>query len=136
MSVRKVVDVSLHMSITRSHADLEYLISRWSTKTHTFVTSWGEFTPIPRDVSVIFRLQVSVDDGAMGFIMFDKERGKVQLPSAALKLSNKSTYTSWARYLYSQYHSSFISSSCLFVLCLVLITAKRWFLSLTVVVFS
>lgn len=71
------MDVSLHMSITRSHADLEYLISRWSTKTHTFVTSWGEFTPIPKDVSVIFRLQVSVDDGAMGFIMFDKERGKV-----------------------------------------------------------
>lgn len=44
-SVGKAVDVSLDMSITRSHADFEFLIFRWGTDTHTFVTSWGEFTP-------------------------------------------------------------------------------------------
>lgn len=39
-SVGKAVDASLDISITRSHADLEFLISRWSTEEHTSITSW------------------------------------------------------------------------------------------------
>lgn len=39
-SIRKPVDVSLDISVIRSHANLEFLVSPWSTEMHTFVTFW------------------------------------------------------------------------------------------------
>lgn len=91
--------VSVDMSITTTHLDLVFLISPQSTET-TSVTSWGEFTPTLKDVSMMFRLPILGDDGAIGLALSDKEKAKVQLLSAALRLSKKSTYTSWARYWY------------------------------------
>lgn len=57
-SVTKAVDVSLDISIIRSHVDLELLISRWRIKTPTFITTWREFSPTLEDVSVMSRLSV------------------------------------------------------------------------------
>lgn len=37
--VRKALDISMPVSLTRSHADLELLISRWSVEIHTFFTA-------------------------------------------------------------------------------------------------
>lgn len=55
--VRKALDASMEMSIIRSHPDLEFLVSHWSTETHTLITSWGEFTPTLEDVSLMFVYQ-------------------------------------------------------------------------------
>lgn len=41
-AVRKPLDVYMSISVIRSHADLEFLVSRWSTEAATSVTSWGE----------------------------------------------------------------------------------------------
>lgn len=54
--VRKALNISMSMSVIRNHADLELLFSIWNTKTYTFVTSWGEFTPSLEEVSVMFHL--------------------------------------------------------------------------------
>lgn len=54
----------------------------------------GEFTPILKDVSVMFRLPLFADDGTMGIVLFGEEEGRLQLLNVALRVSNKSTYTS------------------------------------------
>lgn len=66
-------------------------------ETHTSVTSWGEFTHTIEDVLVMFRLPVFEDKGATDLVLFEAEERKVQLLNAALKIPNKSTYTSWIR---------------------------------------
>lgn len=43
-SVAKALDISMSMSMTKSHAGLELLISRWGEEMHTFIASWEEFT--------------------------------------------------------------------------------------------
>lgn len=52
----------MSISMVRSHVDLEFLISLWSMETHTFVVSWGEFTPTLEDVVVLFHLPLFVDN--------------------------------------------------------------------------
>lgn len=99
-SVGKAVDVSPDIFITRSHADLEFLISRWSMETHTFFISWGEFTSTLEDVSVMFRLPVLADTGTMALALSNREKEKAKILNAALRLSSKSIYTSRARYCY------------------------------------
>lgn len=47
--ISKVMDISLSMYETRSHVDLE-LLAPLEREPHTFVTLWGEFTPILEDV--------------------------------------------------------------------------------------
>lgn len=75
-------DISLSTSVTRSHADLELLVSDWNVENH-FV---GEFTPTLGDVSVMFHLSLFAEEGML------------QLLNFVLRVSNKSTYTSWIRY--------------------------------------
>lgn len=91
--VRKALDMSMSMSVTRSHADLELLISSWSAETYTFIASWEEFTPMLEDVVVTFRLPLCADNSATG-IVFSKEERILQLLNATLIVLNKSTYTS------------------------------------------
>lgn len=61
-AVMKAMDVFLDMSINRSHANLELLISRWRTETHIFVTSWESSTTL-ENVLVMFRLLILADRG-------------------------------------------------------------------------
>lgn len=35
---------------------MEFLFSRWSTKSHTFVAAWGKFCPTLKDVVVVIGL--------------------------------------------------------------------------------
>lgn len=86
----------------RSHVNLELLVSRWSTETHTLVTSWGEFTPTLENVSVMFPLSMFADEGTTSLVLSTKEEKKVQLLSFALRISNKSTYASWIRYFWGR----------------------------------
>lgn len=76
--------------MTRSHTDLELLVSYWSVEMHTFFTSWKEFIPILKDVLVMFCLSLIADEGAMGLVLSKEEAERLQLLKAALKVSNKS----------------------------------------------
>lgn len=95
-SLRKAVDVSLDISITRSYVDLEFLTSRWSTEKHTFNTFWEELHQLWR--IVMFRLPILADEGAMVLGLGEREKEKLKILNATLRISSKSTYTPWARY--------------------------------------
>lgn len=45
---KKDVPCSRLLFLTRYHHDLELLMSRWSTESHTFLATWGEFTVLWR----------------------------------------------------------------------------------------
>lgn len=45
--IRKAL-LSTSLSVTKSYADFELLVSRWSVATHTFISVWGEFAPTLR----------------------------------------------------------------------------------------
>lgn len=50
------------MLVDREPTSLEYLISRCSIDTHTFVTAWREFGPTLKDVAVLTSLPVVGED--------------------------------------------------------------------------
>lgn len=64
--MRKTLDISISMSGTLSHADLESLISHCSVETHTCIASWGEFTPTLEDVGLMFHLPLFADNSCNG----------------------------------------------------------------------
>lgn len=66
--IRKALDISLFMSVTRSHADLELLVTCWGVETHISVSSWGEFNSTLYDDSVMLRLPLVVNNGATGIV--------------------------------------------------------------------
>lgn len=39
--VRKDLDVSTSLFVTRSYVDLELLVFIWSVERHTFIVAWG-----------------------------------------------------------------------------------------------
>lgn len=41
------------MVVNKKATGFEFLMLRWSTETHTFVTAWGEFGPTLNDVAVM-----------------------------------------------------------------------------------
>lgn len=45
LGIMKVIAQARAMAVERNPNNLEFLKSRWSTETHTFVASWGEFGP-------------------------------------------------------------------------------------------
>lgn len=47
----------------------------------------------------MFHLVVFADEDATGLVLIAEQEKKVQLLNVALKVSNKSTYTSWIRYV-------------------------------------
>lgn len=53
--------------------DLEFLMSRWSTKMQTFVTAWGEFALTLEDVVALTSLPVFGDTQIAHFKLSDKD---------------------------------------------------------------
>lgn len=50
MGIRETLNMSKTILIQRKYDGLEFLISRWSIESHTFVSTWEEFGPTPEDV--------------------------------------------------------------------------------------
>lgn len=46
------------MAVDRKPVDLEFLMSRWSTETHTFSTFWAKFGPTLGDVHILVSLPI------------------------------------------------------------------------------
>lgn len=47
---------------------------------------------------MMFHLSMFADNSAACIVLSKEEKGRLQLMNAALRISNKSTYTSWVRY--------------------------------------
>lgn len=52
------IQYALLMDFDRSRLDLAFLVSRWPSHSHTFVTAWGEFCPSLEDVAIIIGLPI------------------------------------------------------------------------------
>lgn len=99
------MNLSKTLIINRSPLDLEFLISRWSNKSHMFIAAWGEFGPTLEDVVVLTGLPVFGDSKAMPGDSSAKmdEEGEIRLGllNEALTTSNhkgKSAYNSWVSF--------------------------------------
>ncbi|XP_059658415.1 uncharacterized protein LOC132304701 [Cornus florida] len=61
------------LTIPRDVHDLALLVSRWSRDTHTFVTSWGEFTPTIEDVVQLMCLNVFGEHNPGSWVLSEDE---------------------------------------------------------------
>lgn len=61
LGIMRAITQTRRMSVERNSEDLKFLMSRWSTKMHTFVTAWGEFAPTLEDVVALTLLPVFGD---------------------------------------------------------------------------
>lgn len=102
--IGKALNLSKSLVVNRSPLDLEFLISRWSTESHTFVAAWGEFGPTLEDVVVLMGLPVfgevqavSIADDSSVSLDVDGEIRLTLLNEAlvASKHKGKSTYSTW-----------------------------------------
>ncbi|KAL4315632.1 hypothetical protein AHAS_Ahas15G0204500 [Arachis hypogaea] len=61
--VAEAIHTSAGLGVQRNGYDMSLLWQRWCFQTHTFLTSWGEFSPTLEDVVVLLQLPVfgSVD---------------------------------------------------------------------------
>ncbi|CAL2263196.1 unnamed protein product [Prunus armeniaca] len=75
---------------------LRHLVRRWSTETHTFICSWGEFTPTLEDVANIFRLPLCGSQDPFHIALTPEDglkletlrKGAPTSPSTSLRFSN------------------------------------------------
>ncbi|KAJ1406807.1 Aminotransferase-like, plant mobile domain [Sesbania bispinosa] len=61
VGIADAIWISPSLSVQRRSEDLTVLIECWSCKTHTFLTSWGEFSPTLEDVAVLLKLPITLD---------------------------------------------------------------------------
>ncbi|XP_059656851.1 uncharacterized protein LOC132303569 [Cornus florida] len=109
------------LTIRRDNLSLRTLISRWSTDSHTFVASWGEFSPTLEDVAVLYRLPILGDNDVNLIdlapedqtVVADLKRcatiasekgswfdGSTLLPSQPILVRKKLAYSNWVRYFF------------------------------------
>ncbi|CAL2229618.1 unnamed protein product [Prunus armeniaca] len=95
----EVLDVIFLSKLWDIHIEakmLHHVVRRWSTATHNFVCSWGEFTPTLEDVANISRLPICGDRSPFDIALTPEEvdklailrRGAPTSPSTSLRFSN------------------------------------------------
>ncbi|CAL8168373.1 unnamed protein product [Prunus armeniaca] len=75
---------------------LQHVVRRWSTETHTFICSWGEFAPTLEDVANIFHLPLCGNQYPFHIVLTLKDKLKLEIlrkgaptsPSTSLQFSN------------------------------------------------
>lgn len=75
--------------IERNLADLEFLMSRWNTKTHTFVASWGKFSTLLEDVAMLTSLPLFGKAHAIRVTLSKEDQKRVKFlrsPSRTLSI--------------------------------------------------
>lgn len=84
--VNEALDCSRILSVTRSHQDLECLISRWCVEIHLLVAAWGEFGSTLESVMNLTALTLYEETKAVR-VALGKEDGAVAtaIPYAFLK---------------------------------------------------
>ncbi|KAE9447684.1 hypothetical protein C3L33_20418, partial [Rhododendron williamsianum] len=54
----KPIRLSTELSIRKNNANIDLMVSRWSTDTHTFVFAWGDGGPMFQDTAILMRLSM------------------------------------------------------------------------------
>ncbi|KAI5323124.1 hypothetical protein L3X38_032196 [Prunus dulcis] len=75
---------------------LRHMVRRWSTETHIFICSWGEFTPTLEDVANIFHLPLCGSQDPFHIVLTPEDElkldalreGALTSPSTSLQFSN------------------------------------------------
>lgn len=101
VGVLRPLQYAVQMDVDRSPADLAFLISRWSSYSHTFVDAWGEFCPSLEDVFMFTGLLTFGDYHVVDALDNEGERLLALLHKTMNKAkyaSNKGTYFSWLSY--------------------------------------
>ncbi|KAG5552148.1 hypothetical protein RHGRI_010300 [Rhododendron griersonianum] len=117
--VLEPVRLSTKLSIRRNNNNIDFMVSRWSRDTHTFVFPWGDCGPTLQDTAVMMRLStrgsVAFDPSNLSSAdarlvdrlrrayttagkcgsRFDRE-GRVRAPSK----SGKTSWGCWLRYFF------------------------------------
>lgn len=102
MGILGAINQAWKMTVDRKSVDLEFLMSRWSTKRHSFVTAWGEFRSSLKDVAMLTYLLMFGKAHALGFYPDVENKKRIQALKTSLsksKYSNKATYLSWGEEL-------------------------------------
>lgn len=104
--IKRALNLLKGLAINRWPEDLELLISRWSSESHTFKATWDEFCPTLEDVIVLTSLPVLGESRPIKMsedvnrVSLDAEgEKKLELLNRALidsKYKGKSTCTTWA----------------------------------------
>lgn len=97
VGIGKALNLSKTRVINRSPLDLEFLISRWSIESHTFVAAWGGFGRTLEDVVVLTGLPIFRESRAIAMpedldVKLDEEgeiKGLVCLTRHSLTRSTK-----------------------------------------------
>ena len=79
VGIKDAVLMSTRLQVPKRFGDLDALVQRWNTVTHTFITSWGEFTPTLEDVSVLAKLPCF---GSCNFTACDFEQSTLDIINA------------------------------------------------------
>lgn len=79
---------------------LRHVVRRWSTDTHTFICSWGEFTPTLEDVVNLLHLPVSGNQDPFNILLSaeDKKRLHILRKGAPISSSRSLRFSSWVRH--------------------------------------
>lgn len=105
--IGRSLNLSKNLYINRSPMDLDFLISWWSSESHTFVTAWGEFCPTLEDVVILTGLplfgeaKTIVMPESSEVVLDAEDKVRRILQNEALFDSNtkgKSTYTTCVSY--------------------------------------
>lgn len=72
------------MAVDRIEAVLEFLISRWSIETHTFVTSWGDFGLSLEDMPMLTSLSLFGEAYASSFYPDGEEKKQIDFLTRSL----------------------------------------------------
>lgn len=101
LGILRSIQNAMHEDVERSQVDLSFLVSRWSSHSHTFVAAWGEFSPSLEDVVMLTNLPlfghtlvVDALDGEGEQLVEDLRASMAD----AKYVTNKLTYLTWARY--------------------------------------
>lgn len=101
LGILRPIQNAMHADVERNQLELGFLVSRWSSHSHTFVAAWGEFCLSLEDVEMLTNLplfghtlMVDALDGE-GEQLVEDLRASM---SDAKYVTNKLTYLSWTRY--------------------------------------
>ncbi|KAJ1435176.1 Aminotransferase-like, plant mobile domain [Sesbania bispinosa] len=83
VGIADAIKVSPFLGVQKRSNDLMMLIQHWSCKTHTFMTSWGEFSSTLEDVAILLKLPM-FGDFDLSFVVLERRIAEM---SKALKVA-------------------------------------------------
>ncbi|XP_021826614.1 uncharacterized protein LOC110767396 isoform X2 [Prunus avium] len=77
---------------------LRHVIRRWSSETHTFICSWGEFTPTLEDVVNILHLPIVGNQDPFNIILDAKDKERLEILKKGAMSRQSLRFSSWVKH--------------------------------------